>query len=442
MSITNWWLGEATETTAKVVCRSDATATVTVTCNGTTFTGSADTSVDDGVVAITVTGLEAGKSYSYSIDGVDAGTLKTAKSSGPITIAMGSCWNPNEYNAVMYKLLRDYDLDCFIANGDFPYCNNSVNRWGEYPTSVTSSLAANLVTENYYAHHRQIRRLPGVKELMRNVPFFYIADDHEYPFNDAAKVLADYQAAIDATATQADLDTAWAAARAAISAYSRGNPVNTDPGIDSDALYSRITLGNGLIELFLLDCINYRSSPSAVDDATKTMLGANQKQWLKDRLSASTATYKCLISGKQFWKGGTNSDTWASGGGNYQTELNEILDYINTNNIKGVFAIAGDQHYPSAQYDSTKEMMCVVGCPTGQKLNTSQGTGYPANVVWKYGGYSGTGAAEERVVVLVQANTEYAEISLVSAGKGVLWTGRVYAGSNALSYPETRFAVV
>lgn len=441
MSVTDFWVGNNTLTTCEVVCRSDTTETITVTSNGGSFTGDADTSVNDGVVKINVAGLDPNTSYPYTVDG-QTGTLKTL-STGGIIIATGSCWEGGFVDDAAYKLMADFDLDLYIALGDFPYAGTSLNLYGENPTSVTDDLAANTAAENYFAHHRQCRKFLGIKELMRQTPFMYMGDDHEYPFDNAARDLTEYRNSPDITswssgATQQNMDDAFTAARAAISAYSIGNPVNSDASIDADALYARKTLGNDLVEIFLLDCMNYRSAVSATDNASKTMLGATQKAWIKARLLASTATYKVLALGKMFWNGGPNSDTYVE----YSTELNEILAFIDDNNIAGVFALVGDQHFPSIQYKTSPPMLCVVGCPTAQNLNSvGQGVGYNNNIIWKYGKNTGTGP-EVRVSNVVTFNPEFAEISLIAANReNPLWTGRIYAGSNILVYPELGVAI-
>lgn len=448
MAVTDWWLGENGSDWATVICRSNATATVTVTCNGRDFTGSADTSVNDGIVEITVTGLTDTR-VAYSVDGVAGGTLRAKKSRGPYWVASGSCWSKVRPDMLAYALLRDYDLDAYFALGDFPYCNTGSTALGETTVNVTSSIANATNASNYLAHHRQQRRVPGIKELMRSVPFVYMADDHEYMVDNARRDLDWWQNNPDAaesqpTATAQNLTDAWAAARAAIEAYATGNPVNTDAGIDSDALYTRFTVGPA--EFFLLDCINYGTRPDAADDASKTMLGASQKAWLIAAILASTATFKVIVSPKQFWRGGTNTDAWHAHDINpgYQTELKEILYAIRS--VTGVMAVAGDQHRYSDQFVAAGDlgagypaMSCFVGCPTTVDPNPTSYVGYDSQIVMRDNGRNSVPTSrEDFAVALLKISDTTVERYLLTTLRGLMPLGYIEAGSNDVQYARPK----
>ncbi len=441
MSVVNVWVGDNTDTTCQVVCRANATEQVSVSCNGGVFTANAVSSVNDGVVAVLITGLSENTRYTFTVDSF-SGELKTLNKSDEVWIATGSCWGFGYVDEVAHKLYKEYDLDLYVALGDLPYTAPSNSGYGETPTSVVANLIANTTAENYSSHHRQSRRFSGISEIMRNVPFMYMGDDHEYPFDNASYDLTEYQTSADITswsnsATQQNLDDAWAACREAMVSYSTGNPLNSDASIDSDALYSRKTYGNNLVEVFLIDCMNYRSAVGATDNASKTMLGAIQTTWLKSKLASSTSTFKIIMTGKMFFDGGGNNDTWVQ----YTAAMDDLLADIDAQGVTGVFALAGDNHYPSAQFRASPPMLCVVGCPTAQSLNVTQGSGYPTDIIWKYGKFAGTGAPEIRVSNLVKVTPEYCEISILSANKGILWTGRINAGSNELIYPDQQVAI-
>jgi alkaline phosphatase D len=61
--------------------------------------------------------------------------------------------------------------------------------------------------------------------------------------------------------------------------------------------------------------------------------------WLKDRLSASTASFKLLIMGSR-WTFHGSTDSFKS----YKTERNDLFQYIKTQAIGGVILISGDIH--------------------------------------------------------------------------------------------------
>lgn len=447
MSVTHWWLGENSTTSAKVVCRSNATGTVTVGCNGAEFTGSANTGVNDGVVVVTVSGLSAGNSYAYTIDGADGGTVKTQPQSGEIWIASGSCWAKTREDVLAFKLLADYDIALYLAMGDFPYCNVASALWGESTTDVTTSMANSKDEALYLAHHRQVRGIPGIKDLMRAIPFRYMADDHEYPMDNAApSYLSQYQTDVTGagSATQDDLDEAWAAARPAVEAYAQGFTFASTG--DADAIYGAFSLPN--VDVFVTDCINYRSNPPDTDDASKTMLGEEQFDWLVAAVTASTKPFKLIASGKQFFRGGANADTWPAQSPNlgYITERNALL--LALKDVTGLMSVAGDQHVWSDQWIAAEALgatypafSCLVGCPTNVELNTSNNAGYDTGVRTRAGGASAVtpNIYMDRVVALFRFSETRVYRYLLSTHFGLMPMGYIDAGSNQVTYAQQKY---
>lgn len=452
MSVDLWWLGaDYGDDYATVVVRCTADEMVTVGCHGQEFTGNSVSAINDGVVKIAVTGLSAGQKYNYTVNGVAGGTLRTKRQSGPWWVASGSCWNNLKGCVLSRRLLADYDIDLFIALGDLPYTNTSSPEFGESTTDVTSSLANNQNQALYMAHHRQSRKINGLQELIRSTPFLYMPDDHEYPFDNGCPPDSDggashllWRAGVTGAGagTYAEFQAAWAASLAAIDAYSTGNPENTDAGIDGDAKYTRFTLGP--VEVFLLDCCRYRTAYNAADGAGKTMLGAAQETWAKNKVPVSVSTWKMIVNGKQFFTGGGNTDTWSFSPG-YTTERNELLwEWRNT---VGLFCVAGDQHLYSDQWIAADDLgagypaySCLVGCPTSVPLNTNGVTGYYAGVRKKVNGYaSATTAQQDNVMALFRITETRVDRYLMSLRRGLIPCGYIEAGSNQVKYPQQRF---
>jgi hypothetical protein len=72
------------------------------------------------------------------------------------------------------------------------------------------------------------------------------------------------------------------------------------------------------------------------------MLGARQKQWLKDRLKASKAVFKVIVSDVPVSKGAKpgSKDAWDG----FPDEREEMLSYIETEKIDGAFIVSSDRH--------------------------------------------------------------------------------------------------
>lgn len=174
--------------------------------------------------------------------------------------------------------------------------------------------------ENIADLYRRGRAVEALQPLLRSTPQLAIWDDHDFGFNDSdganpikAQSLALFKAY-------------WA------------NPAYGQPG--KPGIYFKQAYGG--VDFFFLDGRYHRDATTLPDGRGKTMLGADQKAWLKRELKASTAPFKILVSG-----GGWSSAEKESGGdswGVYMTERDEIFDFIRDQAIGGVVCISGDSH--------------------------------------------------------------------------------------------------
>lgn len=92
----------------------------------------------------------------------------------------------------------------------------------------------------------------------------------------------------------------------------------------------------GDVHFIMLDGRYYRTPK--VEEGAPTMLGPVQKQWLLDRLKASTATIKFIASPVPFIGG--NNDKWTG----FPDEREEIFSFIEQNKIEGVVLLSADRH--------------------------------------------------------------------------------------------------
>ena len=85
-----------------------------------------------------------------------------------------------------------------------------------------------------------------------------------------------------------------------------------------------------------------------------SMLGAKQKQWLKDNLTASKARWKLLINNLPMMRFGFDTSFlehghksgiyWTDSWDGMPLERNEIMGYIKENNLSNVVSLTGDRH--------------------------------------------------------------------------------------------------
>lgn len=267
---------------------------------------------NDYCVTLQVKDLEPGTTYYYRvlvngsadsyIGDMPPFTFKTAPA-GParFKIAFGSCSRVQEdpYQRI-WETVNLVKPDLFFWLGD--------NIYGD-------SLEPRILGDEY---QRQ-REVPRVWPMMRNTPQLAVWDDHDYGLNNHDRTNPIKIEVLDV------FQNYWA------------NPGYGLP--DAPGCFFKYSYGG--VDFFFLDVRYYRDPNEMPDSAEKTMLGEAQLKWLKDELSASYAPFKVLVSGSGFTKAkGEGGDSWAS----YMTERNDLLEYIQEEEISGVVLMSGDTH--------------------------------------------------------------------------------------------------
>jgi hypothetical protein len=77
----------------------------------------------------------------------------------------------------------------------------------------------------------------------------------------------------------------------------------------------------GDLHAFFVDCHVNSDDPAAPDSPSHSILGASQKQWLKDSMNDSDAALLVLLTSLPFWGSGPGDATWKSAFGNERLEL-------------------------------------------------------------------------------------------------------------------------
>jgi phosphodiesterase/alkaline phosphatase D-like protein len=127
------------------------------------------------------------------------------------------------------------------------------------------------------------------------------------------------------------------------------------------------------LECFLLDCRRFRSANAAPDDARKTMLGAEQRRWLIDGVTGSTATFKLVLTSVPL-DFGLGNDHWAS----FKTERDAMFAALV--GTPGVLFVSADQHWFASHRHAHGIREMQVG-PLGRGLGMPEGA--PPGVVFR-----------------------------------------------------------
>jgi alkaline phosphatase D len=293
--------------------RSGALAEATATAGGRTVTR-AQVALDGAIGRLVLTGLlpDTAHDVTVRVAGRVLGThrVRTAPRADdprPVRVAVSADCDPNPvFASGMLDALIAAEPEIVLSIGDFPYTDNG-------PPAMT--------VDQYRARHLELRTHPAVRALHEACGMYAIYDDHEVR-NDW-----DGRARLDEPARYA----------AALQVWDEFFPQRAAAG---EVRYRRWRWGAHL-ECFLLDCRRFRSANNAIDDASKTMLGAEQHRWLVDGVTASAATFKLILTSVPL-DYGTGDDHWAS----FATERDALLAALI--GTPGVLFASADQHWFAA----------------------------------------------------------------------------------------------
>lgn len=317
-------VGDVTEESALIWARADREAILQVEYGAEAelpemrFTDPVDLSADrDFTAKVWLEGLAPGTRYVYRVhvrDPVDASRatvspiarFRTAPAQGewePLVFAYSGDAGQSYQPFRLLEAVRAEHPDFFLFLGDTIYADQG-------PGLVARAL------DQYRAKYRGNRQDAAFERLTQETSFYVIWDDHEIANN--------------ANRTHPRLPVA----RQAFLEYW---PIREDSE-EPSRLYRSFQWGRAA-ELFLLDCRQYRSPQSEKDGTTKTMLGAQQEEWLKRALLASEADFKFIATTVPL-KYHTR-DSWEG----YRTERQELLEFIRAHQISNVIFLAADVHY-------------------------------------------------------------------------------------------------
>ncbi|HET8948317.1 MAG TPA: alkaline phosphatase D family protein, partial [Candidatus Polarisedimenticolia bacterium] len=315
-------IGAVTDTSIKVWGRSDRPASLAVESKpaGTPWPGTiaGPVALDDagdftGVVPIA--GLDPASGYEYRLllDGVvqpgSEASFTTLLTPGPGRITRFAVGADFEFGQDPYTLVpavqaRQPDFTLLI--GDQIYADE--------PSRADWSV---------FGYGRRYRENWGealLAPFLARVPTFMIWDDHDIEdnWNDGTALPYPY-------------------ARGAFDLYQGSH--NPDPRLPGEIAFA---FQAGDAAFYLLDVRTHRSHENDPDTASKSMIGAAARLDLKAWLLTTPARFKFLVS-PVMWSnhGTTGNDSWFG----YQTERQEILDFIRANHICGVVLPSGDQHW-------------------------------------------------------------------------------------------------
>jgi alkaline phosphatase D len=268
------------------------------------------------------------------------GRTKTA-SVGNIDQVRLAFVNCNDYRRgyfnTYHHLSVKNDVDAVVHLGDYIYETGGgpVNREHD-PNAEIWQL------NDYRTRYSQYRLDTNLARCHQVYPFIQIWDDHDIVVDATSDTSNQHQAQYGNYHVRRDF---------AVQAFREWNPVRDVSAVNPIKNWRKFTFGD-LLDVYMLDVRLYDRSLFAVDvndtiynSPYAKMCGPEQLAWLKSELQQSTAQWKIIANGLMFGQFQVAGiplvfENWDG----YNFERNQILDLIDTADIKNVVVYSGDFH--------------------------------------------------------------------------------------------------
>lgn len=314
------WAGGTTESQTTVVARtrSEHHRVRILLAVGPDFAGaraSAPVSADSHnhhVIRATFGELRPDMTYHYAVetdgrlDLVRQGRVRTfPEGASDFTVAFGSC-SMTGSNGAVFDAIREVDPVAYLGIGDVHYANIAKDDESLFRTALDRTLTST-----------------AQSALYRSTSVGYVWDDHDYAGNDANE-------------TAITRSAAEAVYREYVPHYPLTGPQDGGP------IYQAFSLGRA--RFLLTDTRSTRTPQSAVDDASKYLLGEEQERWLVAELAQARARDGIVV-----W---VNPNPWIArrtpagdDWGGYTTQRSRLADVIASYGLSDrLVMLAGDAH--------------------------------------------------------------------------------------------------
>jgi alkaline phosphatase D len=217
--------------------------------------------------------------------------------------------HPDGHNIYVSMLRLDPKFVAFT--GDNVYYDS------EEPRALTPRLAR--------YHWERMFSLPRQRELLRNVGSYFEKDDHDTVNDDS-----------------------WPGRKQGELTFAEGQKIFRQQVPLGESIYRTFRWGRHL-QIWLTDGRDFRSPNNTPDGPDKTIWGREQKEWLKQTLAESDATWKVLISPTPIVGPDRTNKADNHANRTFQHEGDEIRAWFAEHVPDNFFVLCGDRHW---QYHS------------------------------------------------------------------------------------------
>ncbi len=298
----------------------------------------------DWTIKVDVTGLTSDTwfYYDFEYDGTHSliGRTRTAPTGSVDQLRFGvvSC---QSYEHGFYHAYRDMamrnDMDCILHLGDYIYEYEA----GGYSSNISgrSNEPVNEIIDlsDYRMRYSHYRLDPDLRAAHQQYPFIIIWDDHETANNSYTDGAGNHTEGAEGL---------WVDRKAyAIQANTEWLPIRVPDMNNPEKRYREFKFGD-LADLEMLDTRLYaRDEQGAGNDNDRNLLGFEQRHWLYDNLSNSSAQWKVIgqqvmVAPLTAFGFPVNNDQWDG----YPAERDSLFGHLVSNNIDNAVVLTGDIH--------------------------------------------------------------------------------------------------
>jgi hypothetical protein len=237
----------------------------------------------------------------------DSDTIGGGGDTTSFTVAFGACINANASSAGSLTHIKNAGPDYFAILGDFWYKDGATPDWvADWNRQTGYSNFAALISA-----------LPN--------PLIVGVSDHDFGYNNNST-------GADNPSRTAAFNTAYRTKWGSSGAGVQGAT------LPANGIYRTWVVGR--VRFILLDMLTFKSSLSATDNSSKTMLGSTQKAWYKNLLSTSSEPLIVVFGDGQIpGPKEAGQDEWRG----YDTERRELQSALNVCPATVIYA-NGDTH--------------------------------------------------------------------------------------------------
>jgi alkaline phosphatase D len=207
-------------------------------------------------------------------------------------------------------------------------------------------------------HWQRMFSLPLLHDFMRQVPSYWQKDDHDAFFDDSYP----------------GLKAPWIAPLT----YEDGARLFREQTPVGEDLYRTYRWGRGL-QIWLTENRDFRTPDTIPDGPDKTIWGREQKEWLKQSLLESDATFKIIVSPTALVGPDNRDQSDNHANDAFRHEGEEFRQWAYANGLtKNTFVLAGDRHWQYASTDPRTGLREFACGPSSDQM-VLKGPGYDFN---------------------------------------------------------------